>query len=74
MGITKQYLRYANANVFGIVTGHRSNIKMITFRNSVGKYLACGACAFVFIWDLKKGEIVSKIYLCGTKKINLMII
>lgn len=60
MGLTKQYLRYAPTNVFGVVSGTRANIKVLRSRvpAETGKFVACGACEFVFIWDLKKGEIV----------------
>ena len=59
MGLTKQYLRYAPANIFGIVAGTRSNIKLIKYKGVSGKYAAVGACEYVFIWDLKTGENVS---------------
>jgi hypothetical protein len=59
MGLTKQYLRYAAANIFGIVAGTRANIKLIKFKGVSGKYAAVGACEYVFIWDLKTGENVS---------------
>ena len=59
MGLTKQYLRYASANIFGIVAGSRANIKLIKFKGVSGKYAAVGACEYVFIWDLKTGENVS---------------
>lgn len=58
MGLTKQYLRYAPTNTFGIIAGTRSNIKFIKYRGVSGKYVAVGACEFVFIWDIKKEEIV----------------
>ena len=56
MGLTKQYLRYAPTNIFGIVAGTRANIKLIKFKGVSGKYAAVGACEYVFIWDLKTGE------------------
>jgi U3 small nucleolar RNA-associated protein 12 len=56
MGLTKQYLRYVPSNVFGIVASTRSNIKLIKYKNTVGKYVAVGACELVFIWDLKKAQ------------------
>jgi hypothetical protein len=60
MGLTRQYLRYAPTNVFGIIAGARSNLKMIKYKSDgQGKYAAVGACELVFIWDLKKAEIVS---------------
>ena len=61
MGLTKQYLRYAPLNAFGMVATNRSNIRLIRFKGvERGKYAAVGACEFVFIWDLKKGELVSR--------------
>ena len=59
MGLTKQYLRYAAANVFGIIAGIKSNLKFITYRSIAGKYAAVGACEYVFVWDTKKNEIVN---------------
>jgi U3 small nucleolar RNA-associated protein 12 len=59
MGLTKQYLRYAPSNVFGIIAGTRCNIKLIKYKGVTGKYAAVGACEFVLIWDLKKGETVN---------------
>ena len=58
MGLTKQYLRYAPTNIFGIVDGTRCNIKLIKYKGVSGKYAAVGACEYVFIWDIKRGEIV----------------
>ena len=59
MGLTKQYLRYSPANIFGIIAGTRCNIKQIKYKGVTGKYAAVGACEFVLIWDLKKGETVN---------------
>ena len=59
MGLTKQYLRYAPLNIFGIVASTRCNIKLIRYRGTSGKFAAVGACEYVFIWDLKKGETVN---------------
>ena len=61
MGLTKQYLRYSATNVLGIVGTTRSNIKLVKYRGVSGKYVAVGACEYVFIWDLKKSEIVLKL-------------
>lgn len=61
MGLTKQYLRYSPTNVFGIVGSTRSNIKLLKYKGVSGKFAAVGACEYVFIWDLKKGEIVLKL-------------
>ena len=46
MGLTKQYLRYAPSNVFGIIAGTRCNIKLIKYKGVTGKYAAVGACEF----------------------------
>jgi U3 small nucleolar RNA-associated protein 12 len=62
MGLTKQYLRYAATNIFGVVGSTRSNLKLIKYKGvSGGKYAAVGACEYVFIWDLKKSEVVLKL-------------
>lgn len=59
MGLTKQYLRYAPLNIFGIVAGTRCNPKLLrAFKRTDGKFVAVGACEYVFVWDLKKGETV----------------
>jgi U3 small nucleolar RNA-associated protein 12 len=62
MGLTKQYLRYAAANIFGIIAGIKSNVKFIQYKGTTGKYAAVGACEYVFIWDVKKNEIVRIIF------------
>ena len=59
MGLTKQYLRYSAANIFGIIAGIKSNLKFIKYKSISGKYAAVGACEYVFIWDIKKDEIVN---------------
>lgn len=61
MGLTKQYLRYEPANIFGLIATTKSNIKYVTYKGSSNKYVAVGACEFVFIWDLKKNEIALKL-------------
>lgn len=58
MGLTKQYLRYAPTNILGIIAGTRCNIKSIEYKGVIGKYVAVGACQYVLIWDLKRGETV----------------
>jgi U3 small nucleolar RNA-associated protein 12 len=59
MGLTKQYLRYVEANIFGIVSGNRANIQYIHYEGS--KYVACGSCEYVFIWNVKKNELKAKL-------------
>ncbi|RNA37212.1 WD repeat-containing 3, partial [Brachionus plicatilis] len=61
MGLTKQYLRYAATNIFGVIATSRSNIRLIKFKGTTGKYAAVAACEYVFIWDLKKSECVLKL-------------
>lgn len=53
MGLTKQYLRYAHKETFGIIGSHQSNISFVNFRKTVGRYVAVGACEDVIIWDLR---------------------
>lgn len=69
MGLTKQYLRYAATNVFGVIGTSRSNIRLIKFKGTTGKYAAIAACEYVFIWDLKKSECVLK--LTGEKQFEV---
>jgi U3 small nucleolar RNA-associated protein 12 len=59
MGITKQYLRYAEASIFGIISGNRSNIQYIQHDGS--KYILCGSCEYVFVWNTKKNELKCKL-------------
>lgn len=56
MGLTKQYLRYAAAEVFGVIAGNKSNIAFLHLLGSQGKYCATGACEDVIIWDIRSGE------------------
>lgn len=58
MGLTKQYLRYAPTNILGIIAGTRCNLQSIEYKGVIGKYVAVGACQYVLIWDLKRGETV----------------
>jgi hypothetical protein len=57
MGLTKEYVRYVPTNTFGVISANQSNIKLIDYKGN--QVVACGACEYVFIWDLKKSEIVS---------------
>lgn len=59
MGLTKQYLRYVPAALFGITASTKCNIVFLDFHGTVGKMCAVGACQSVIIWDLRKGEKVS---------------
>lgn len=61
MGLTKEYLRYAPTNIFGIIGSTRCNLKLIKYRGTTSKFVAVGACEFVFIWDLKRNECILKL-------------
>lgn len=61
MGLTKEYVRYASTNIFGVIASTRCNIKLLKFRGTFGKFVASGACEYVFIWDLKKNECILKL-------------
>ncbi|XP_060567358.1 WD repeat-containing protein 3-like [Ruditapes philippinarum] len=56
MGLTKQYLRYASAEVFGVIAGNKSNIVFLNTAGSQGKYCATGACEDVIVWDIRTGD------------------
>ncbi|XP_034996657.1 WD repeat-containing protein 3 isoform X1 [Zootoca vivipara] len=56
MGLTKQYLRYTGAALFGVVASQKGNIVYVTLRGEKGRYVAVPACEHVFIWDTRKGE------------------
>lgn len=59
MGLTKQYLRYADAALFGVIASQKGNIAYVTLRGEKGRYVAVPACEHVFLWDTRKGEKVS---------------
>lgn len=61
MGLTKEYVRYAPTNIFGVIGSTRCNIKLAQFRGTSGKYVATGACEYVFVWELKTSECVLKL-------------
>ena len=61
MGLTKQYLRYISAAVFGITASTKCNIVFLDIHGTTGKYCAVGACENVVIWDLRKSEKVNRI-------------
>nr|XP_020645158.1 WD repeat-containing protein 3 [Pogona vitticeps]XP_020645159.1 WD repeat-containing protein 3 [Pogona vitticeps] len=56
MGLTKQYLRYTDTALFGVVASQKGNIVYVTLRGEKGRYVAVPACEHVFIWDTRKGE------------------
>uniref|UniRef100_A0A8C5T0F5 WD repeat-containing protein 3 n=1 Tax=Laticauda laticaudata TaxID=8630 RepID=A0A8C5T0F5_LATLA len=56
MGLTKQYLRYADAALFGVIASQKGNIAYVALRGEKGRYVAVPACEHVFLWDTRKGE------------------
>ncbi|XP_042722780.1 WD repeat-containing protein 3 [Lagopus leucura] len=56
MGLTKQYLRYAPAALFGLVGSAKGNAAFVTLRGERGRCVAVPACEHVFVWDARKGE------------------
>uniref|UniRef100_A0A8C6XQW5 WD repeat domain 3 n=1 Tax=Naja naja TaxID=35670 RepID=A0A8C6XQW5_NAJNA len=56
MGLTKQYLRYADTALFGVIASQKGNIAYVTLRGEKGRYVAVPACEHVFLWDTRKGE------------------
>ena len=60
MGLTKQYLRYADAGLFNVIGSPNANVVFIAPKSDTdSKMCAVAACEHVFIWDLRKGEKVS---------------
>ena len=59
MGLTKQYLRYAPADTFGLIATNKANIVFLDIKGVKGRYCAVGACEDVIIWDIRTGEKVS---------------
>ncbi|XP_030307169.1 WD repeat-containing protein 3 [Calypte anna] len=56
MGLTRQYLRYGPAALFGLVGSARGNAAFVAFRGDRGRCVAVPACEHVFVWDTRKGE------------------
>ncbi|NWI14038.1 WDR3 protein, partial [Crypturellus soui] len=56
MGLTKQYLRYGPAALFGLVASTRGNPAFVALRGERGRCVAVPACEHVFVWDTRKGE------------------
>uniref|UniRef100_A0A8B9PDE4 WD repeat-containing protein 3 n=1 Tax=Apteryx owenii TaxID=8824 RepID=A0A8B9PDE4_APTOW len=56
MGLTKQYLRYGPAALFGLVASARGNAAFVALRGERGRCVAVPACEHVFVWDTRKGE------------------
>nr|XP_021404578.1 WD repeat-containing protein 3 isoform X2 [Lonchura striata domestica] len=56
MGLTRQYLRYEPAALFGLVASARAGVAFVALRGERGRYAAVPACEHVFVWDTRKGE------------------
>ena len=56
MGLTRNYLRYAQCEVFGIIAGNKCNVVFLDVRGTKGKYCAVGACEDVIVWDIRTGD------------------
>ncbi|NWS86931.1 WDR3 protein, partial [Toxostoma redivivum] len=56
MGLTRQYLRYEPAALFGLVASARAGVAFVALRGEQGRYAAVPACEHVFVWDTRKGE------------------
>lgn len=56
MGLTRQYLRYEPAAVFGLVASPRAGVAFVALRGERARYVAVPACEHVFVWDTRKGE------------------
>lgn len=56
MGLTRQYLRYGPAALFGLVGSARGRAAFVTLRGERGRCVAVPACEHVFVWDTRKGE------------------
>lgn len=59
MGLTRQYVRYAECGLFGVVGSQKSNLLLLSLHGSKGRYCAVGVCENVVIWDLKTSEQVT---------------
>ncbi|XP_060076229.1 WD repeat-containing protein 3-like [Ylistrum balloti] len=56
MGLTKQYLRYVQDAVFGLVASQKSNVVFMELKGMRGRHCAVGVCEDVIIWDVRTGE------------------
>ncbi|XP_052807522.1 WD repeat-containing protein 3-like [Mya arenaria] len=56
MGLTKQYLRYAASDVFGLIGTNKANVVYLGLNGTQGRYCATGACENVIVWDIRTGE------------------
>ncbi|XP_040428462.1 WD repeat-containing protein 3 [Cygnus olor] len=56
MGLSRQYLRYVPAALFGVVGSAGGNAAMVAVGGERGRGVAVAACEHVFVWDARKGE------------------
>ncbi|XP_078619457.1 WD repeat-containing protein 3-like [Branchiostoma floridae x Branchiostoma japonicum] len=56
MPVTKQYLRYVPASMWGVVASPKAPVVLLCLRGVKGRYAAVAAVEHVFIWDLRIGE------------------
>lgn len=56
MGLSRQYLRYVPAALFGLLGSAGGNAAMVALGGERGRGVAVAACEHVFVWDLRKGE------------------
>lgn len=56
MGLSRQYLRYVPAALFGLVGSAGGNAAMVAVGGERGRGVAVAACEHVFVWDARKGE------------------
>uniref|UniRef100_A0A146MA61 WD repeat-containing protein 3 n=1 Tax=Lygus hesperus TaxID=30085 RepID=A0A146MA61_LYGHE len=61
MGLTKQYLRYVPAGTFNLIASIGCNVCFVTYQGQEGRFVACGACDYIVIWDLRLGNQALKI-------------
>ena len=71
MPLTRQYLRYAQAEVFGVIASNKSNVLFLDVRGTRGKYCAVGACEDVIVWDIRTGEKVFESLLEKTNNLHM---
>ena len=68
MVLTKAYLRYVQSACFGVVCSLKANIVFVRRRNNktskqVTLYAVCPTLESVVVWDVKRGEKVSLLYM-----------
>ncbi|KAJ7428921.1 hypothetical protein WISP_00449 [Willisornis vidua] len=56
MGLTRQYLRYEPAALFGLVASAKGSAAFVALRGERGRYVAVPGCEHVFVWDTRKAE------------------